>query len=326
MCLIIYAPHATEVNRLDFMSAAVDNPDGIGFMSADGIVKFTGRKRNRRAYHYMRDLARRGIPYGLHFRWATHGKICEALTHPFAVPETGDFVMHNGIIGVTAKYASKTESDTSIYANEWLPYYSSRKTDPDEWLREVSADTYGSKLLFMSEDGSDFALVHESQGDWCRGLWYSNAYSLKSDETKAIQWGGGWSYATTTKDAPSHAVAKVDPVDYQTAIKRLLERDTTRKGARRFDWHDTSTWDLYPSRRSRHAPLNRFDDGDYNDALIANDRATWNLGDPDPLADDDNEIDFSQPVDYADASDCELMEYDPRIGDLMRGDDSADME
>jgi hypothetical protein len=233
----MFAKHADLPARLDFQSAAADNADGIGIMSADGVEKFNGKRSTRRAWRYAQYLSHAGIPYAVHFRYATHGRVGRALTHPFRVPETGDFVMHNGVLSQTARFATDSESDTSLFCREYLPYYSSRRTDRDAWLSEVEQDTYGSRLLFMSDDGRDFSIVHETWGDWCRGIWYSNTYSLVAPDTAAIHW-RAYTRKTTAK------------------ATRVLPA-TVRAPSSDFDWHNTETWGEYQS--SPYAPLNQFD-------------------------------------------------------------------
>jgi hypothetical protein len=242
----------------DFKTAAIDNSDGIGVMSADGIAKFSGRKGTRRAYAYCRKLSRAAIPFGVHFRYATHGAVSRALTHPFQVPETQDYVMHNGIIGETARFATATDSDTSIFVREFMPYYPCRKTERADWLADVSMDTYGSRLLVMSADGADFDIVHADAGDWCEGIWYSNNYSLVSAATK--------------------------PIHYRRAVSLVKQYKLTP--ARQFDWQDFNTWDLYPSqaRSARvHGSINRF--GSESDDMFDTDGTRFQLGD-DPFNDD----------------------------------------
>jgi len=120
MCLIIFSKTGKLPAEADFREAAKDNPDGIGVMSADGAQKFLGRKHVRRAWRYVRQLSAEGLPFGIHFRWATHGEVTRANAHPFEVPTNGALVMHNGILWTSA-YATTRESDTAIFCTDVLP-------------------------------------------------------------------------------------------------------------------------------------------------------------------------------------------------------------
>lgn len=184
MCLIIYSSKGNVPARADFYEAANDNPDGIGVMSADGIRKFLGKKATKKAWKYVQSLA--GMPFGIHFRWATHGEITRANCHPFKVPGIG-FAMHNGILW-TSTLATKEESDTAIFCRDFLPSYGEMLGAT--WRADVEKSIgLGNKLLVMSDDGRTFRLCNEHAGEWLDGgLWFSNTYSVVSDPTVKASW------------------------------------------------------------------------------------------------------------------------------------------
>jgi len=196
MCLIIYSKTGSLPHQRDFYEAAKDNPDGIGVMSADGISKFLGKKATKKAWKYVRKLAAASLPYGVHFRWATHGKVNTKNAHPFRVPETGDYVMHNGVLW-TAKLATDEASDTRIFVQEYMQHFGPRTGN---WRAEVLASIgYGNKLLVMSDCGREFDIVNESAGEWLDGIWYSNTYSIVSTNA--------YSYLTRAASFTSNAYA-----------------------------------------------------------------------------------------------------------------------
>jgi hypothetical protein len=179
MCLIAYSPDGALIPRAVHDTARRDNPDGIGVMSASGVERFLGRKAGKRAWRHMRRLSERGEPFGVHYRWATHGSVMLRNTHPFR-SASGVHVMHNGIIALTAPDATAEESDTALFVRDWM------QRAPDPKAGEDCAGYYehigkligfGSKLLVMGESGA-FRIVNEWAGLWEGGIWYSNEYSL----------------------------------------------------------------------------------------------------------------------------------------------------
>jgi hypothetical protein len=281
MCLIIYSKTGALPERADFMEGARDNPDGIGIMSADGIEKFLGKKAAKKAWRYAESLSRKGLPFGVHFRWATHGKVGTRNSHPFQVPGTGDYVMHNGILW-TAKLATDQDSDTAIFCRDFLPHFGNRTNE--NWKASVLTSVgWGNKLLVMAQDGREFILVNESAGTWFNSdVWMSNTYSIVS--TNEFKYAGymyragdidvkEWQTdAQTAAEAAEDLLAEQDYEDdfeadsewfrYQKALEdgtfyqwreqqhaRSLESAVKGRAFSRgtgFDWHDATTWDKYP--------------------------------------------------------------------------------
>lgn len=171
MCLIIYAPDATLPTRDQFTDAGQCNPDGIGVMSSDGVVKFNGRKKTRRAWRYIRTLADAGIPYAVHFRWATHGRVSASNTHPFEIPGHNAYMMHNGILWTSA-VATESDSDTAIFARSIAPDILGRPG----WQHDMGHEANGNRLLFMLADGT-FEIINRSLWTRHAGIWFSNTYS-----------------------------------------------------------------------------------------------------------------------------------------------------
>lgn len=179
MCLIIYSKHGEEIPRDHFWQGSLDNNDGIGIMSIDGVEKFLGRKKTKRAYAYARSLSNAGIPYAVHFRWATHGKIGQFNTHPFEIPGTPYYMMHNGVLW-TSSLATDDLSDTAIFARDVMPLYVDWRdsSDPDGWLMTLEKEAAYNRLVLLNTESGEFDIVNESLGDWLNGCWYSNLYSV----------------------------------------------------------------------------------------------------------------------------------------------------
>lgn len=127
MCVIVTA--ATNamptLSQLAAMSEA--NPDGIGFAWHDR----TGLHRYRNADNMsaLGTLISRyrfftGVPFLLHFRLATNGKICNANTHPFAYSRQREhgYIAHNGIAFdyTHGKYASDSRNAIAAWEHGTL--------------------------------------------------------------------------------------------------------------------------------------------------------------------------------------------------------------
>lgn len=200
MCLIIYSPTASLPPRQYFAEAGVNNPDGIGVMSADGVCKFLGKRKTRRAWRYVQQLSDAGIPYGVHFRWATHGRVSRDNCHPFPIPGHDAHLMHNGILWTSIRADANT-SDTAIFAREIAPAILSL-SDRREYLNMLSDEASGNRLLIMRGTGGAgvaFDVINPALWTLMDGIYYSNLYSFDVPKkyralTKAFQ-GPGSRYA-----------------------------------------------------------------------------------------------------------------------------------
>lgn len=173
MCLIAYCPKGEPIRRDVFIHAHAVNSDGIGIMSKHGIEKFFGKRANKRARKYAALLAQEATPYAVHWRFATHGAVGIANTHPFALPNDYGYMMHNGVIGWCGM--DPVKSDTAVFAEmlDDLP-----ETMHSKYVNYLESTIgYSNKLVIMSKSG-EFTIVNEEAGDWIAGIWYSNTYSL----------------------------------------------------------------------------------------------------------------------------------------------------
>jgi len=196
MCLIIYSEKAKLPPRDWFAEAAVTNPDGIGVMSADGIAKFLGKRKTRRAWRYVSQLAADGLPFAVHFRWATHGRVSRANCHPFEIPGTGAHLMHNGVLW-TCRLANDEMSDTRIFAEDVMPgYISMTQRGAHDYLTALNAEAAGNRLLVMHPDGKRFDVVNRQLWTMRDGILYSNTYSINALD----DWGGYATRASKAKD------------------------------------------------------------------------------------------------------------------------------
>lgn len=294
MCLIIYSQNAKLPPRHWFAEAAESNPDGIGIMSADGIAKFLGKRKTRRAWRYASQLAAERIPFAVHFRWATHGRVSRSNCHPFEIPGTGAHLMHNGVLW-TSVSATEEVSDTRIFAEDIMPaYMSMAQQGAQDYLTALNREATGNRLLIMHPDGQRFDVINRHLWIESGGILYSNTYSIA-----ALDFGSRWkgalaSYGSKKAPAPSGPGSYLDDADdygdfRETCEAELWENDyeeavdngfssaeamqfadleadrremATRSGRRvdsaparsGFDWHDRSTWDKYPIPGTVHYP------------------------------------------------------------------------
>ena len=201
MCIIVFAPKGELMPRYAFDYARKQNSDGIGIVSAYGVAKFLGKKAGKKAWKELKFLSEHNEPYGLHFRWATHGAIIKALVHPFHAPQSDAYVMHNGIISQCTADSTDWISDSLVYVSKYMRDCPSPDDDNYKaWFDAVEIDMgYSNKLLIYHSTAKKFTLVNEDLGNWIDGLWYSNTYSLPALMVPEDERWGRFNYA----NAPS---------------------------------------------------------------------------------------------------------------------------
>lgn len=189
MCLIAYSPKGAMVDRSILAYAYNQNPDGIGIMSVSGIEKFMGRKALKRARRYLESyLVPEETPYAIHFRWATHGAIQMSNTHPYEAPTGLHWVMHNGVINLTASEATKDESDTAVFVRKYMtdiPAF-----DDKAYFTALGYKIGWSNKLCIMDSNGDFILCNDDAGTWIDGIWFSNTYSLPAHKIPTRVCGG----------------------------------------------------------------------------------------------------------------------------------------
>jgi predicted glutamine amidotransferase len=177
MCLIALSPKGALIPFEIMRHSNNTNGDGIGVMSADGIRKFMGKKKLKHARKYVeRTLVPAGIPYAMHWRWATHGAVHIDNTHPYLAPTGKHWVMHNGVISLTTQESTKEESDTAVFVRKYM--HDAAPLDDDKYYKIIeNLIGWSNKLVVMDDEGK-FRIVNDDAGVWIEGMWYSNTYSL----------------------------------------------------------------------------------------------------------------------------------------------------
>lgn len=260
MCLIAYSPDAKAIPANIFVNADVDNPDGIGFMSALGVARFLGIDQYSRAVTYMDRLVAQHVPYAIHWRFATHGMVSKRNTHPFKVPGAPLYLMHNGVLW-TSSLSTERDSDTAIFAREIMPQYAPyiASGDPEQaWLPTLISEVWGSKLVLFNEQARRFHIVNEQGGEWRGGIWYSNDHSFPKAMKKArskfgpLSIGAHDTFGAYIKKANGLSYYRNTRADEEREYQAWLEERQclspyAKAKADGFDWHDSTTWDRYPA-------------------------------------------------------------------------------
>lgn len=224
MCIIIHRPKgaATRLSKETLARCCDGNPHGFGMMWVNSGKVLTARYMPSQRKDFIKRallLQEADVPLCLHFRWATHGAVEKANTHPFIIEKGKSAMMHNGILSIPCV---KGWSDTRTFCNEIL------QRMPVGWERDpalywmVDQATLGSKVAIMYADGS-VTILHKAAGITEGGIWYSNDGFRAKWDTKddwagaAARWAAkeaakvkaGQSAASTANSAKASASAFV---------------------------------------------------------------------------------------------------------------------
>jgi glutamine phosphoribosylpyrophosphate amidotransferase len=173
MCIIVVKPANIEITDNALVNMWINNPDGAGFMYAEGgrlhVVK--GLMEFEQFYRAYRKAEHHKLV--LHFRWRTHGAPSAAMTHPFWIAEGEVGMVHNGIISGIPTIGD--ESDTAAYVRVLQGRYGNamKAIDNKHERKKIQAEIGWSKLVFMNNYGQ-FRIVGEKAGHWSYGCWWSN--------------------------------------------------------------------------------------------------------------------------------------------------------
>ena len=170
-----YIPEGKTVSDGDLEKCFEKNGDSIGYMFANAGKLFVRKFLDFDVFlnQYKAEKEAFPVPFAVHFRIKTSGKIDLENCHPFPIGR--DFaLMHNGII---AGLGNAEKSDTNQFASEVLLPMLQKYPGilEDKIFRGIIASAIGTynKLILMKRDGSAY-IVHEKQGDWIGGVWFSN--------------------------------------------------------------------------------------------------------------------------------------------------------
>lgn len=201
MCIAVFKPMGEAFpTKNQFKTMFANNPDGCGFMYADGskvnikkgFMSFNSFWKAFAPYRERVDLA-----FAFHFRIATHGGVSRQMTQPFPYTDRlGELkrldtraplgIAHNGIIPIT--YDAKKISDTALFIKKYLTRivrtpYNIKQVDLD--IIDACID---SKMILLQPNGNAY-LIGKFIND--NGVYYSNAsyivgsyYTTKPNKAK----------------------------------------------------------------------------------------------------------------------------------------------
>lgn len=189
MCLLIHCPLGKTVPEAHIRESWSRNRDGGGFAyhePKNGLHLTKGFMDVEEFVTALKEHA--GKQMVVHLRFATHGAHDELNTHPFEAG--GGWVMgHNGVLS-DARIRGK-ESDTAAFVRDCI--YPVLSDHPKEilhngkWRKTLEIATKGSKLVFLHSSGKH-VIIHENEGHYNEGVWYSNSSYRVYTPTPRKQW------------------------------------------------------------------------------------------------------------------------------------------
>lgn len=187
MCLIIASEAGRWPEQELIEQGFQDNPHSWGLMVADGRKVRVSKGLNKTTLLTAVESAKRSaLPYVLHYRWATHGKVDLANCHPFRV-RRDLWMAHNGVLSIATP--DKRFSDTwhfveVLKANRLAPADIARDSIRAEIGREIGS----SKLAFLDSMGR-VQLINEHLGSWhTPDIWLSNTHSVPVPDNWLMSW------------------------------------------------------------------------------------------------------------------------------------------
>lgn len=188
MCIAVYKPAGERFpTKTEFKTMFANNPDGAGFMYADGkkvVIKkgFMSFGSFWKAFKPFKDMNEKAFAF--HFRIATHGGISRAMCQPF--PYSDNIrelkrlearapmgIVHNGMIPMTDN--ARNISDTALFIKKYM----TRIIRAPHNIKQVDLDILeaciDSKMVLLQPDGSGFLIGKFIHDD---GVYYSNASYL----------------------------------------------------------------------------------------------------------------------------------------------------
>lgn len=227
MCLTIVKPAGVEVSEGLLRTAFDRNQDGWGIMRIarkgplikKGLGQFpSGKKGNFeefwKNYQHFKDYN-----CAIHFRASSAGKVDIDNVHPFHIPNTTAWVMHNGTFG-DMPIINYDRSDTWHFAQMLGNAYAKVLFTP-EFIRKLEERTKTQRLVFMDLD-KGFIVLNKDL--WLEepgtGILYSNMYSFDPTRELLVHNYGeeivsAWEEREKKANAPASTGEKDDLV-YQT--------------------------------------------------------------------------------------------------------------
>lgn len=200
MCMLTYLPPGIQPDHDALRNGALLNDHGHGFAivtstnagdSGGRVLVHRGMDADAVIIEFERQ--RRAHPEGpalFHSRFATHGPVGVANTHPFLVGNDPRTVLaHNGILPTTVHPGrGDSRSDTRIAAEDFFSTPDLRSLERPATRRRITRWLGpGNKLLILTADPRyrrHAYLFNEHVGHWDNGAWYSNLDYQPHDPTE----------------------------------------------------------------------------------------------------------------------------------------------
>lgn len=200
MCIIVAIPRSTPIDSETLYFCWEENPDGAGFSYySKSLQKVQVNKGFMRYKNLYKELKNINISVSnefmefehnlvIHFRWATHGGISKAMTHPFEIVGKKKELIafhHNGMI---PGFGSVAVSDTADFTAKILvPLARSLSKPRFKAACEALTELISSRTCFHFPDGS-FHL----HGRWKKidGIWFSSTLYGSYGLTEYTECGG----------------------------------------------------------------------------------------------------------------------------------------
>ena len=205
MCIIAYKPIGEKFpSSKKFRTMFRNNPDGAGFMYADGenvVIKKGFMEYNEFRRAFVEIQHRRDLAVVFHFRIATHGGVNRGMCQPFPLAtklkrlrsldtRAAVGVAHNGIIPMTM--SARDISDTAMFIREYMPRITCDGTKFDAAALDIIETCIDSRMVILEKSGA----AHIIGTGWScdGGVWYSNdSYkSRRATKTTIYNWSSGW--------------------------------------------------------------------------------------------------------------------------------------
>lgn len=178
MCFLAYIPAGITPDRTALENAAHWNDDGHGWAIVAGTRIVMGKSMNAQEAidGFLAARERYDGPALFHSRWATHGSVTLANTHPFVVNDNPRvWVAHNGVMpGDFQPETGDDRSDTRLFAEDWLGsvYEWAAAQDRKELGEDIGKN---NKLVILSADPRyPTAIINEASGSWTDDQWWAS--------------------------------------------------------------------------------------------------------------------------------------------------------
>jgi hypothetical protein len=184
MCLIVDQHKNTPLTDEELRSVYRKNSDGMGAVYTErGRLKawrYVPKNADDAIAAYRVTLDRADDRVVWHWRFATHGVVSVAMSHPFGLP-FGAYLLHNGVLGAWGNRAASGESDTACLARHIAAIATHASTYDDPRFRAwLAREVQGSAVLIVRRSPDDGRMVVDRYGN--EGIhhadrWLSNTYA-----------------------------------------------------------------------------------------------------------------------------------------------------